>query len=307
LIVADFSRRSLQLQLRGDGLCLRTGPVVTRIHSSLAEVVDGIALHYCAHDVESCTSFADFHVSVDRPRGLRRWLHPQVVFRFDGDEPFAPLPGAQGFPMLEWGLNWCIYTHCHQYLTLHSAVLERDGYALILPAPSGSGKSTLCCGLAFRGWRLLSDELAVIEPLSGRVLAIPRPISLKNRSIEVIASFVPEAVFSPPVPDTLKGTVAHVRPPAKAVANGACAALPRWLVLPKFVPDAPAALKPLSRTATFMTLLQNTFNYSVHGHRGFATLAALVERCDCYEFTYGHLSDAVATFERLATANPESA
>lgn len=307
MIVADFPRRSLRQQLRGDGLWLRTGPVVTRIRSSLAEVVDGVALHYCGHAVESCDSFADFHVSVDRPRGLRRWLHPQVVFRFDGEEPFAPLPGSQGFPMLEWGLNWCIYTHCHQYVTLHSAVLERDGNALILPAPSGSGKSTLCCALAFRGWRLLSDELAVVERLSGKVLAVPRPISLKNRSIEVIAAFVPEAVFSPAVPDTLKGTVAHVRPPANAVDRASAAAVPRWVVLPRFVPDAPAVLKPVSRAAAFMTLVQNTFNYSVHGKRGFATLAALVERCGCYEFTYGRLSDAITVFDRLAAVQPGSA
>jgi hypothetical protein len=43
-------------------------------------------------------------------------------------------------------------------------VLERGGRALLLPAPSGSGKSTLCAGLAFNGWRLLSDELALLDP-----------------------------------------------------------------------------------------------------------------------------------------------
>ena len=302
MIVQDNSLDSLKRKLHGPGLWLRTGPVVTRIRSSLPEVVQGIALHYALHRDEGAEAFADFHVSVDRPAGLRRWVQPQVVFRFDGEEPFAPLPGAQGFPLLEWGLNWCIYTHCHQFLTMHSAVLERDGRALILPAPSGSGKSTLCAGLAFRGWRLLSDELTVVVPETGEVVPVPRPISLKNQSIEVLQAFAPEARFSPPVADTLKGTVAHARAPASSVARSEERAIPRWVVLPKFSKGAQARLQPLPRAAAFMSLVENTFNYSVHGREGFETLAALVQRCDCYAFTYSKLVDAAGIFDALATA-----
>jgi HprK-related kinase A len=291
---------ALKRRLGTAGLWLRTGPVVTRIQSTLPAVAEGIGLHYANHPVEADHTFADFHVRIDRPRGLRRWVQPQVIFRFDGESPFAPLPGAQGFPLLEWGMNWCIYTHCHQYITLHSAVIERGGLALILPAPSGSGKSTLCAGLSFRGWRLLSDELTVIDPVSGLIVPVPRPISLKNRSIEIIAAFAPEAAFSPPVPDTLKGTVAHVRPPVDAVSRAGERAAPRWVVLPKFVANAPATLSPISRARAFMALVENTFNYSVHGHSAFSTLAALVDNCGCYEFTYGSLDDAIAEFELLA-------
>ena len=94
-------------------------------------------------------------------------------------------------------MNWCISAHAHQFLILHAAVLERGGVALIMPAPPGSGKSTLCAALALSGWRLLSDELALIDPGSGRVWPLCRPVSLKNRSIEVIRHFAPEAVFGP--------------------------------------------------------------------------------------------------------------
>ena len=41
--------------------------------------------------------------------------------------PFAPLPLDQAFPMLEWGLNWCVSAHCHQYLIFHAAVVEKSG------------------------------------------------------------------------------------------------------------------------------------------------------------------------------------
>jgi len=300
VIVDDLAPGQLRRRLRGPGLNLRTGPVVTKIRSHVEAVERGIALHYNGHPVEPDECFVDFHVSVDRPAGLRRWLHPQVLFRFDGEEPFAPLPGAQGFPLLEWGLNWCVYTYCQQYITLHSAVLARDGRALMLPAPSGSGKSTLCAGLAFRGWRLLSDELTVFDPASREIVPIPRPISLKNQSVDVIRGFAPESVFSPAVPDTVKGTVAHVRPPANAVAEADVRARPHWVVLPRYRAGAPVALVELPRARALMALVENTYNYSNHGSRAFNLLADVIDHCACYEFTYGDLDEAVALFDGLA-------
>lgn len=301
MIVADLSSLLLKRQLAGNGLRLRTGPVVTSIQSSLASVASGIALHYAAHPLESPHGFADFHISVERPRTLRRWVNRQVEFRFDGQIPFTPLPGDQGFPMLEWGLNWCVSSHCHQYLILHAAVLERGGRALILPAPSGSGKSSLAAGLAFRGWRLLSDELALIDLTTGNFVALPRPISLKNASIDVLRAFAPQAEFGPVVHETVKGDVAHVKPPADAVQRAAEHAIPGWVVLPRYIAGAKANFTRVSKARTFMQLVDNAFNYNVHGRRGFSALAALIDRVDCHEFSYSRLADAAALFERLAT------
>ena len=48
--------------------------------------------------------------------------------------------------MYEWGVNWCIGTTGHCNLILHSAVVEKDGRGVILPAIPGSGKSTFVPG-----------------------------------------------------------------------------------------------------------------------------------------------------------------
>ena len=304
MIVAELSRGELEKRLRGDGLRLRTGPIVTSIRSSLDTVANGIALHYAEHALEHADGFTDFHISVERPRNVRRWVNRQVVFRFDGDAPFSPLPAQQAFPMLEWGLNWCISSHCHQYLTIHAAVVERAGRAVILPAPPGSGKSTLCAGLAFSGWRLLSDELTLIEPDTGAVVPVPRPISLKNASIDVLRVFAPAATVGPAVHETIKGSVAHVKPPLEGVLRAMETAVPRWVVLPRYAAGAPARLAPLSKGAAFMQLIDNSFNYNVHGRRGFDTLASLIDGCECYEFSYSRLGDAAAVFDRLSERLP---
>lgn len=300
MIVDDLSSQDLSQCLAGPGLRLRTGPFVAAIRSRLPAVAQGIALHYGAHPVEGADGFADFHVQLAAPRNLRRWLHPQIFFRLDGESPFKPLPADQAFPMLEWGLNWCISNLCHQYLTIHAAVVEKSGKALILPAPPGSGKSTLCAGLIHRGWRLLSDELALIDPASGQLTPLPRPVSLKNESIEVIRRFAPAAVFNPAVHDTTKGTVAHARPPAASVRRADEPARPGWVVLPRFSSGAQTRLTPLPKARALMQLADNAFNYGLYGDRGFETLANLIENAGCYEFTYSRLEEAVEVFDELA-------
>lgn len=298
--VGALEPRALRRRLRGPGLRLRTGPVVSCIRSPLEAVARGIALHYAAHPLEPDEAFADFHVSVERPAGLRRWWRPQVLFKLDGESPFTPLPGDQGFPILEWGLNWCITGLYHRFLTLHAAVLERGGRALVLPAPSGSGKSTLCAALALSGWRLLSDELTLIDPATGLIHPLPRPVSLKNESIDAVRRFSAAARFGQAVRETSKGTVAHMCPPLEGVLRAGEPARPGWVVLPRFAAGQGAQLQPLPKAQTLMRLVENAFNYNIHGLDGFRRLAALADASGCHAFSYGRLEEAVAVFDALA-------
>lgn len=264
-------------------------------------------MNYSQHTVEPHEAFADFHVSVERPSVFDPWSAKAAVFRFDGLQPLAALPRARDFAMLEAGLDWCMFEHCHQYLIVRAAVLERGGRALILPAPSRSGKSTLCAGLAFGGgWRMLSDELALIDLASGRVVPLPRPLSLKNNSIDVIGGFAPAVQLGDVVHDTVDGRVAYAPPPANAVLRANEQALPAWVVLPRYRDDAAAAaqLQPLSRARAFMALVDNALNYAVHGRAGFKAFASVIERCACHEIDYRSLPEAVSMFDRLSRTAP---
>ena len=303
----QLSPADLRERLRGDGIWLRTGPFSLRVQSGVESVAEGLAELYGQFEVRSAHEvFADFHIAVNPPSPLRRWFRPQVNFSFDGIEPFKPLPLDQAYPMLEWGLNWCISAHAHHYLIIHAAVVEKNGLAAILPAPPGSGKSTLTAGLILSGWRLLSDELTLIDCKTGLIHALPRPVSLKNESIPLIRAFSPDAFINRASHDTSKGTVAHLRPPKASVRRQHEPARPGWIIFPQWVAGADTELVSRSKAQTFMFLAQNAFNYSQLGAAGFRIGTALVEQTDCYDFQYSRIEEAVAAFDRLAAASPNA-
>ena len=81
---------------------------------------------------------------------------------------------------------------------------------------------------------MLTDELTLLAPETNLIVPLPRPISLKNESLEIIRKFAPQAVFGPASPNTIKGTIAHVRPPKKSVDRMREPSRPTWVVFPKF-------------------------------------------------------------------------
>jgi ADP-ribose pyrophosphatase YjhB (NUDIX family) len=181
----------------------------------------------------------------------------------------------------------------------HSAVLEKNGRVLVMPAPPGSGKSTLCAALMLHGWRLLSDEMALLDPVSGNVVPAPRPVSLKNQSIDVVRHLAPDAVMGPVARDTLKGTVAHLRVSSDSLARAEVSAPPAWVVFPRFEPNVPLHVEPRPKARALVELASNSFNHHVHGRAGFEALAHLVDRSQCFDLRYGHLPEALAWFNAL--------
>lgn len=294
----DLSDAALRTALHGDGLIVATGPFRFRVASRSPGVFGGLRLLYADFEVFE-QGFCDFSVRVDRVQGLRRHWRPQIVFDIDGFKPFKPLAADHAYPMLEWGLNWCIAAHAHHYLLLHAAVLERNGRAIILPGDPGAGKSTLTAALALSGYRLLSDEMAVLDRDTGQLVPLTRPVSLKNRSIDIIRGFSPQAVFGQVAHDTHKGTVAHLKPPAASVRDAHRHALPAYIVHPRWQDGSEAVLSPRKKADAFLRTAGHAFNYEVLGRLGFDLMADLIAQCECHDFRYSRLPEAIAMFDTL--------
>lgn len=297
--IAEYTEKELaRLLLRGE-LILDIAPFAVRVRSDIPGIARDISLMYSRFDTLDSASFADFHIAVLFDSGLLGRITRRARFFFDDLPSFIPLPSRQAFAMFEWGLNWCVAAHSHQYLIIHAAVVAKADKAVILPGPPGSGKSTLCAALVLRGWRLLSDELALLDMDSRQLYGMSRPINLKNASISLIERFAPDAVLTCPVSDTTKGTVALMRPPEESVKRKDHPAQPAWIISSRHAPGAPLSMERYSKAETFMRVAEQSFNYDIHGARGFAVTGDLINACQCLRLTYSKLDDAVRAFEAL--------
>jgi HprK-related kinase A len=295
-------KMNLNLRLNRGGAFINTGPFKFLIQSDISSIAVNISNLYddfSWSSIEDRPCFGDFHVSISLQTGVRRWVYKQVQFFLDGQVVFNPFPIHHATAMLEWGMNWCISTQIHTYLIIHSAVIEKNGFAAVLPAPPGSGKSTLCASLVQEGWRLLSDELTLINLHTAEAVPVPRPIGLKNQSIDIIQQRYPEAVFGILSSDTLKGSVCHLKPPKASVERQFEECPIGWIIFPKYEAGSATELTPKSKGQAFMEIANNAFNYSVLGEEGFDILKKVVDRADCYSFKYSNLDEAIAVFEQL--------
>ena len=286
-------------RLAGSGVPLVCGPLVMRLGTSLPELVEPVSMLYGDFTLGPEAEISDFTARVEPVPRLRALFRSQAATIVDGRRVFDTFPRRQALPMLEWVLNWCLFTQPNQYLLLHSAAVDWGGHSLLLSGQPGAGKSTLTAGLLMHGWRLLSDELAVIDPATRRLHALPRPVGLKEASIDIVRGLWPDAAIGPATPDTRKGTVAHLRPPRESVRRASETSVARWVVFPRFVADAETRLQRVSRADALLRLGHEAFNYSMLGEVGFHTLGAMLDGCECIELEFGRLTEAIDALTEL--------
>lgn len=291
LTVAMLSGAELRHALKGPGLALGVGALAIRIFSRLRAVERGVRVLYADYPLLDAAGFADFRVRVDAPPGLRRWFRPQAQFYLGRVSPFQPLPRHHALAMLEWGLNWCASSSLHRYLVLHAAAAERDGRTYLFPGASGSGKSTMVAALMLSGWRLLTDELVLIRLDTGAVQPFPRPLGLKNASIQIIQRDYSQAVMGEPVNDTTKGQVAHLRPSALSVQEARSPGRIAGVVFPRYRHGAAAEVHECQPADAFLALVNQSFNYQVLGESAFRLLTTLAQDVPAYDIQYGTLDE----------------
>lgn len=301
MIIGQLSHKELTRHLKSRGLRWVVGPFVIHLRSEVPDFSHFLHMFYGDSQLllPPWQDIADFHITLNPPVGLRRYWRPKVYFRLDGNSFFTPFPLDHAPPLFEWGLNMAVASRCNHYLLLHAAVLERNGAALVLPGVPGSGKSTLCAALALRGFRLLSDEFGLYCPEKNRFTANPRPIALKNESIDVIRAFSPQAVIGREYPKTRKGTVGLLKPPNTSVHEAHLDAPPAWIVFPSFHPNNPTYLEKLSAAESFMKIAGNSFNYETMGQVGFACVSKIIRSSKVMQLRFGHLEEAVAQLQDL--------
>ncbi|WP_404338067.1 HprK-related kinase A [Sphingomonas sp. MMS12-HWE2-04] len=276
---------------------LRIGPIGFRIGSDWRGPIAALESLYVDYPGPE-GGVPDFNVHLFAARPWRRVLRPSVHIGGDFVIPdAAPLPLAQGLLAAEMGMNLQMALGQRRYLLLHASAVERDGKALLMTGLSGAGKSTLAALLMARGWRLMGDEFALLDPATGLVHGFPRLVSLKNDAIAVLEAALPRARFGPVLSSTPKGTIRHLVPDARAIAGMAEPAAAKLIVFPSF--GFEAAEREVLPSETFVRLTQASTNYVALAERGFDALTKLVRGTPARAIDYPDGDTAIALIERL--------
>jgi len=276
-------------------LDLRIGPVAFRIGSAWPGPLDALAKLYAGYPTPE-DGLCDFTVRLEPEKPWRRFVRPSVAIRGDYVLPDAvPMALAHGLLAAEMGMNLQMALGQKSYLLLHAATVEKDGRALLMTGESGAGKSTLAALLGERGWRLLGDEFALLDLVSGALHPFPRAVSLKNGAIAVLEAEVEAARFGPRLEGTPKGAIRHLRPNADALARMDEPARPALILFPRF--GAAAAVRGVGQAEVFVRLTQASTNYVALGRRGFDALTGLVRKVPALAIDYPDAETAIGLVE----------
>lgn len=302
--LSDVATTDLRHLLAGDGLVIDLGAICIQVRSTLIEVAPLLQTVYPYFPmIPSENRLVDATVSLLPATGVRRWVRPLARVEVDGIDPFGRVPRDQLLPHFEWSVNWAFANAFNAYLLLHAGAVVHRGCAMLLAASPGSGKSTLTAALAGRGARLLSDEFGVVRTSDLGLVAVAKPIALKNESIGLIREWTPDARMGPIFVKTRKGDLAHHAVPRESVDQIHSPAVPRVVLFPRWTRGAEPSLIPVAPASAFMEIAKNSFNYELLGPEGFETVARLVESCACYRLEYCDLPQAMPIIDRLCDAS----
>ncbi len=110
-----------------------------------------------AYDIRVGTGEPEFH-------------GPDGTCRLDPADPVV-----HAYNLLMTDLHGTVGDH----FLLHASCVVRDDRALLISGPSTFGKTTLALRLVDRGFRLVADDVTVVERATGRPVPIGRPLNLR--------------------------------------------------------------------------------------------------------------------------------
>lgn len=301
-----LGRDKITAALKAGHLNLHLGPFVTSLKSRSDLVADFLMDTYrdCPVSVDA-DELVDYVLSVGPPNRLRRFIRPQVLpdpgFYF----PAIPLPARMAALALEMGMNLSAALQCFRFTMFHAGVVAKDDKAIMIAANSGGGKSTLTAAMMEQGFRLLSDEFAVLRRDGLGLMPYPRPVSLKKASVDIVRAFAGDDAVSPALEGTPKGTVAYRRARASDIAAMAQPAEPKLIIFPKFEVEAEASIEPVEPADALMRLIAGSPNYQVIGEDAFRSTLQMMQGVKSFEIAYGNTEDSIRLVESLwAEATP---
>lgn len=292
--VAQLPRASLRRALRQGSFTLPLGPFSHLISGASGALLDFLEDTYRDYPVLLAPDdVTDILLNLKAPNLLRRYIRPQISPDPGFEVPAVPLPRRMAALAFEMGMNLSVALKCCRFVTVHAGVVADAEGAILMSAASGAGKSTLTAAMLQQGYRLFSDEFALIRLGEPKLYAYPRPISLKRETIPIVREMMGADWLSPTLSGTPKGDIAYCRARPSDIAMAGVPADAKLILFPGYEQGAAPLARKLEPAEAFMRLIAGSTNYSLLGEPAFEALSALVERAPAYELRYGSTAQSL--------------
>jgi HprK-related kinase A len=279
---------------------VKVGPRGFRIGSAWRLPTDELASLYRDYPAPE-DGIADHSVRLEPTSLIRRFIRPSLAIRGGFTLPeAAPLPLSLGLIAAEMAMNLQMALGERHFLLLHAATVAKGDRAIILTGESGSGKSTMSAVLMSEGWRFMGDEFALLDPETGMLHPFPRPVSLKNKAMDVLSERMKPDRFGPLMRDTPKGDLRHLIPDPASIAAMNEVARPIAVIFPRF--GEAKATRPVGQGEVFVRLTQASTNYTALAERGFTALSRLVSTVPATAIDYPDTKTGIALVNQIWNA-----
>lgn len=213
------------------------------------------------------------------------------------------MPADMLLPVIHGRLRTISYQRFPYLLALHASVVSDGCRTIVLAGRSSSGKSTLAASLLARGYRLFSDEVALLA--RDGLVSIPLALCLKEGSWPLLVSDFPD-LAAQSVHIRLDGVrLRYLKPGNIAFAESGDNRRATHLCFPCFQPGGAAELERLSPVDAMRRLSET----------GYTVPDLTVENADqivdwmcglsCFSLTYSSTEEALRLLDAVLDENEQ--
>ena len=244
----------------------------------------------------ACDSAEVFDVLVELEKSSESYsLH------VDGDPIHSALSLEGIVPAIKAQLRSHAVDRNAYFMHIHAGAVAAGNACVLFPGPPGSGKTTLTAGLVTSGLGFLSDETVLLEPRTLAVRPVPLALTVKPGALAPLEPLYP-GLRDLPVHLREDGErVRYLPPPRDSMVHDRISGYPvEVIVFPRFAPDAPGRLCPLSRLEALTRLLDCCLSLpSWLAADRVEALVRWMRRVPCFELHMNSVPEAVANLRGL--------
>lgn len=194
---------------------------------------------------------------------------------------------------LEWAVTCSMLEKpLNHYYQIHSGGVVKDGRAMIFVGRSGMGKTTLSLALLIKGFKILGDDVNLINPDSMTVVPYPRNFIIKEGTENLLPGI---AGFKNGTRDYFmeeRGKIWYLDPSlagdrweTQGVRLGKVFILER-------TNSKKTSIAPMGKVDSVMAFMKNVLNISRFGENGIRFLVDLLKDIPVYRLSANNLRNA---------------